>query len=60
MSIGAASDPDDATTRDGLVSAADAALYQAKASGGNQVATPEVKAGTATAVTATAVTAPGG
>ena len=45
VSIGAASDPDDATTRDGLVNAADGALYQAKASGGNQVATLEVASG---------------
>jgi diguanylate cyclase (GGDEF)-like protein len=45
MSIGAASHPDDATTRDDLVAAADGALYQAKASGGNQVATLEVASG---------------
>jgi diguanylate cyclase (GGDEF)-like protein len=37
-SIGAASNPDDATTRDGLVAAADAALYRAKESGGDCVA----------------------
>jgi len=37
-SVGAASNPDDATTRDGLVAAADAALYRAKESGGDCVA----------------------
>ncbi|HVA87962.1 MAG TPA: diguanylate cyclase, partial [Candidatus Saccharimonadales bacterium] len=36
-SVGAASAPDDATGRDGLVAAADAALYRAKASGGDCV-----------------------
>ena len=45
VSIGAASDPDDATTRDGLVNSADGALYQAKAAGGNQVATLMVSPG---------------
>ncbi len=59
VSIGAASDPDDATTRDGLVNAADGALYQAKASGGNQVAIPEAKAIAATAVAATGVATAG-
>lgn len=37
-SIGAASHPDDAATRDGLIAAADAALYRAKGSGGGRVA----------------------
>jgi diguanylate cyclase (GGDEF)-like protein len=37
-SVGAASHPDDATTRDGLVAAADAALYRAKESGGDRAA----------------------
>lgn len=45
MSIGAASHPDDATTRDGLVAAADDELYRAKASGGNQVASGEAPKG---------------
>lgn len=36
-SVGAASAPDDAAGRDGLVAAADAALYGAKASGGDRV-----------------------
>jgi diguanylate cyclase (GGDEF)-like protein len=36
-SVGAACNPDDATTRDGLVAAADAALYRAKATGGDRV-----------------------
>ena len=36
-SIGAASHPDDAATRDELVAAADAALYRAKGSGGDRV-----------------------
>ena len=40
-SFGAACHPDDATTRDDLVAVADVALYRAKASGGNQVATRE-------------------
>jgi diguanylate cyclase (GGDEF)-like protein len=37
-SVGAASSPDDATTCNGLVAAADAALYRAKESGGDRVA----------------------
>ena len=36
-SIGAASHPDDAATRDDLVATADAALYRAKGSGGDRV-----------------------
>ncbi len=38
VSVGAACRPDDATTRDGLLDAAAAGLYQAKASGGDGVA----------------------
>jgi len=41
-SVGAASHPDDAATRDGLVAAADRALYRAKNLGGDGVAGPSV------------------
>ena len=37
VSVGAASSPDDATNKDVLVAAADAALYRAKAAGGDRV-----------------------
>jgi len=41
VSVGVACAPDDATTRDGLVAAADVALYRAKALGGDGVAVAE-------------------
>jgi len=41
VSVGVACAPDDATTRDGLVAAADVALYRAKALGGNGLAVAE-------------------
>ncbi len=41
LSVGVACAPDDATTRDGLVAAADVALYRAKALGGDAVAVAE-------------------
>jgi diguanylate cyclase (GGDEF)-like protein len=41
-SIGAASHPDDSTTRDGLVAAADERLYRAKASGGDRVVSSDI------------------
>jgi len=47
-SVGAASNPDDATTRNGLVAAADAALYRAKESGGGRVAEAAVSRALAT------------
>jgi predicted signal transduction protein with EAL and GGDEF domain len=41
VSVGVACAPDDATTRDDLVAAADVALYRAKALGGDGVAVAE-------------------
>jgi len=41
VSVGVACAPDDATTRDGLVAAADVALYRAKALGGDGLAVAE-------------------
>ena len=46
VSVGAACSPDDASTRDDLVAAADAALYRAKAAGGDRVVVAESRDGT--------------
>lgn len=56
-SVGAACNPDDSTTRDGLVAAADAALYQAKKFGGDRVAVAAISRARATSASASPRTA---
>jgi diguanylate cyclase (GGDEF)-like protein len=56
-SVGAASNPDDATTCNGLVAAVDAALYRAKESGGDRVAEAAVSRALATRASASPRTA---